>query len=124
MKTFSFLSNALVLISYIQLRSCFADQDKTLIRRSQHQPAPPGGMCHHACDCKGYPRHPFAAKNEDLVSTRNATRAVSSMERNAIAIKIAALRSAKMVYVFLTLMYRYQSTCVLFYSLVITLPFL
>ena len=62
MKTLSFLSNASVLISYIQLKSCFADQDKTLIRRSQHQPAPPGGMCHHACDCKGYPSSPVCCE--------------------------------------------------------------
>jgi len=62
MKTFGFLSNALVLLSYIQLKSCFADQDKKLIRRSQHQWAPLFTMCHHACDCYGYPGKPVCCE--------------------------------------------------------------
>ena len=62
MKSFGLVSNVLVLVSYIQLKTCFASEEKTLIRRSQHQPAPIGHQCHHACDCKGYPLKPVCCE--------------------------------------------------------------
>ena len=62
MKTIGFLSNALVLVSYIQLKLCFAVEEKKLIRRSLHQWANPGEECHHACDCLGYPDKPVCCE--------------------------------------------------------------
>ena len=64
MKITSLLPNALVLVSYVQLKTSFAVEETTLIRRAQHphEGAPLGEPCHHACDCEGYPIDQYGRK--------------------------------------------------------------